>query len=163
MKKSLTIISRGAVFLMGSAVLVVCGILIPEIAREEEVRHPGDPMINVFLIGAWVLATPIFIALYQTTKLLGYIDQKNAFSLKSIHALQIIKFCTIIFGAMIIMCAIILATLAKNADPTEDVAPVGTISFIFTFVSIVIAAFVAVLQRLLKDAIKIKSENDLTV
>jgi len=34
---------------------------------------------------------------------------------------------------------------------------------IFIFVSIVIAVFAAVLQRLLQDAIDIKLENDLTV
>ncbi|WP_219914085.1 DUF2975 domain-containing protein, partial [Bacillus paranthracis] len=37
------------------------------------------------------------------------------------------------------------------------------IGMIIIFASMVIAVFAAVLQRLLKDAIDIKSENDLTV
>ena len=45
----------------------------------------------------------------------------------------------------------------------RDDAPGIIIGMIIIFASMVIAVFAAVLQRLLKDAIDIKSENDLTV
>jgi hypothetical protein len=54
-------------------------------------------------------------------------------------------------------------TLARSLDPREDVTFMVTIGFVFTFVSSVIAVFVAVLQKLLSDAVALKSENDLIV
>ncbi|MED0659949.1 DUF2975 domain-containing protein, partial [Bacillus smithii] len=42
-------------------------------------------------------------------------------------------------------------------------APFGILQFIIIFASLVIAVFAAILQRLLQEAINIKSENDLTV
>ncbi len=45
----------------------------------------------------------------------------------------------------------------------DDAPGIIIIGMIIIFASMVIAVFAAVLQRLLKDAIDIKSENDLTV
>lgn len=41
--------------------------------------------------------------------------------------------------------------------------PIGLVGLIIVFASLVIAVFAAILQRLLQEAINIKSENDLTV
>ena len=163
MKKSLTIISRGAVFLTGAAVVMFLGVLMPEFAREEAISNPNAGPIFPYFLGAWILSIPIFISLHQTLKLLEYIDKNNAFSPKSVKALQIIKLCTIAFAILIFISAIIVVTVAKAIDPKEDVAPVGTIGFVFIFTTIIITAFVAVLQKLLKIAIKIQSENELAV
>jgi hypothetical protein len=48
--------------------------------------------------------------------------------------------------------------IAKKVDP-----PIGFLGLIIIFASLVIAVFAAILQQLLKEAINIKSENDLTV
>lgn len=45
----------------------------------------------------------------------------------------------------------------------DDAPGIIVIGLIIIFASMVIAVFVAVLQKLLKEAIDIKSENDLTV
>jgi hypothetical protein len=45
----------------------------------------------------------------------------------------------------------------------DDAPGVSVIGFIIIFASFVIAVFAAVLERLLQNAIEIKSENDLTV
>lgn len=45
----------------------------------------------------------------------------------------------------------------------DDAPGLIIIGFVPIFASIVIAVFAAVLQRLLQEAINIKSENDLTV
>jgi len=145
------------------AVITVCAILLPELAREEAVGKANPPSATPFLIGAWFLSTPIFIALHQTLKLLNYIDKNMAFSQASVNALQNIKFCALIFSLLIVAGAISVVVLARVNDPTEDITPVFTIGFIITFASGVIVTFVAVLQRLLHDAITIKSENDLIV
>jgi len=48
--------------------------------------------------------------------------------------------------------------IARKVDP-----PIGILGFIIIFASLIIAVFAAILQRLLQEAITIKSENDLTV
>jgi hypothetical protein len=163
MKNGLTFITRGVIYLMAFAVIVVCLILLPELAREEAVGKANPPQAFPFLIAAWALSIPIFIALKQTLKLLGYIDTNKAFSKLSVKALQNIKTCAIVFNILIIAGAITVIISARSIDPGEDITPVVTLGFIFTFTSSVIATFIAVLQRLLQDAIDIKSENDLTV
>lgn len=156
--------TRMVVFLMGAGVFSFCTVLVPEVLREEAVAHPKVHHTDwPFLLGIWVLAAPIFIALYQTLKLLGYIDKNTAFSEKSVKSLRIIKICAFTFGALIILSAITIVVAARAANPTEDVAPVGPIGSVLVLVSVVIATFTAVLQRLLKQAIEMKSENDLTV
>ncbi|MBP2113589.1 hypothetical protein J2Z70_003750 [Paenibacillus silagei] len=45
----------------------------------------------------------------------------------------------------------------------DDAPGIIVIGMILIFASLVIAVFAAVLQKLLKDAIELKSENDLTV
>jgi len=45
----------------------------------------------------------------------------------------------------------------------DDAPGIILIGMVMIFASMVIAVFAAVLQRLLKEAIDIKSENDLTV
>lgn len=52
-----------------------------------------------------------------------------------------------------------LLSYGKKIDPPSFI-PIG---LIIIFSSIVIAVFAAVLQKLLQEAINIKSENDLTV
>jgi hypothetical protein len=163
MKRGLTIITRGIVYLMGIAVLSILAILLPELAREEAVGKANPPTVWPFFVAAWVLSVPIFIALHQTLKLLSYIDGNKAFSDRSVHTLQNIKLCAIAFSIMIALSAITVIVVARIADPREDVTHIVTIGFIFTFASSIVATFAAVLKRLLNDAINIKSENDLIV
>ncbi len=163
MKRGLTLITRGIVYLMGIAVLSICAILLPELAREEAVGKVNPPNSLPYLIGAWILTIPILFALHQTLKLLSYIDKNKAFSHRSVKLLQSIKLCAITFSVMIAVSAITVIVAARIADPREDVTHIVSLGFIFTFASSIVATFAAVMQRLLQDAISIKSENDLIV
>lgn len=164
MKRGLTNFARGVVYLLAIAALAVCFILLPELVREEGVGKPFNPyFIYSFFAGVYVLAIPFFVALYQTHRLLHYIDSNKAFSHGSIKALQNIKSCATIFSVLIIIAVIAGISLAKNIDPTEDVTPFITLGFMCTFASSVVAVFVAVLQKLLAEAVAMKSENDLIV
>jgi hypothetical protein len=162
-KRGLTIVTRGVLYLMGFAVISICVILLPELAREEAVANPNAGPAVPFLIGAWVLSVPIFVALHHTLRLLSYIDTDKAFSVLSVKALQNIKMCAIAFSAMIVFGAITVIVMARISDPREDVTHILTLGFIFTFAASIVATFAAVLKRLLQDAINIKTENDLIV
>jgi len=161
--KSITTVARGVVYFIALGIVTVQTILLPELAREEAAGRANPPITYPFFLGAWILSLPLFIALYQTHNLIRYIDKNMAFSEKSVTALQIIKRCTIAFSIMIALSAITLVVSTHLIDPTEDTPPILMFGTILTLASSIIATFVAVLQRLLKEAIVEKSENDLIV
>lgn len=150
MKEYSTILLKIAVILIGIPVLALCIFWVPGF-----VNYLPYPI----LIGVYASAITYFFALYQALKLISYIDKNKAFSELSVKALKNIKYCA---NTISILYVIITPFLFPIAD--ADDAP-GLVAFpiIIIFASIVIAVFAAVLQRLLKEAIDMKSENDLTV
>jgi hypothetical protein len=158
MKRGSTLFLKMAVFLIGTPVLalVIWGLYwLP--------KHPVNPdyahILYPIVIGMYLSAIPFYIALYQAFKLLGYIDKNEAFSEISVKALKNIKKCAITFS---ILYVIIEPFVFLVAD-LDDAPGLVIIGMIPIFASMVIAVFAAVLQRLLQEAIDIKSENDLTV
>jgi len=111
------------------------------------------------LIGVYASAITFFFALYQAFKLLNYIDKNKAFSELSVTALKNIKYCAI---TICVIYSGIIPFIFPVAD-ADDAPGLVAIPLIIVFASIVVAVFAAVLQKLLKEAIEIKSENDLTV
>lgn len=150
MKQYSTIFLKLAVILIAMPVLALCIFWVPGF-----IGYLPLPII----IGVYATAATFFFAIYQALRLLSYIDKNKAFSELSVTALKNIKYCAIVIS---IIYAILVPFLFPVAD--ADDAP-GLIAFplIIIFASAVIAVFAAVLQRLLKDAIDMKSENDLTI
>jgi hypothetical protein len=148
--KGETLFLKVVVILIGIPVLGLCIFGLPSFANY--LHYP-------VLIGMYAAAVPFFFALYQTLKLLSYIDKNKAFSELSVKALKNIKYCAITIS---ILYAGLIPLLIPIADAGDAPGVVG-FPIIIIFASIVIAVFAAVLQKLLKNAIDIKSENDLTV
>jgi len=145
-----TLFLKIVVFLIGLPVLALCIFGLPSL-----VNYLHYPV----LIGMYAAAVPYFFALYQTLKLLSYIDQNKAFSDLSVGVLKNIKYCAITIS---ILYAGLTPLLIPIADQ-DDAPGVVALGLVITFAAMVIAVFAAVLQKLLKNAIDIKSENDLTV
>jgi hypothetical protein len=154
MKKGSTIFLRGVVILMGIGVLVLCIFVLPRIIGSFDVGG-YDPI----LLGMYLPAIPFFIALYQTLKLLNYIDENKAFSESSVKVLKYIKYCAVTIGGLYVIGLPYIFYVAE----LDDAPGVVAIALVIISASFVIAVFAAVLQKLLKNAIDIKSENDLTV
>jgi hypothetical protein len=91
--------------------------------------------------------------------LLRFIDQNTAFSGSSVRALANIKYCAISMTAVYLVCVPFLFPIADM----DDAPGLLIIGAVFACSPLVIAVFAAVLQRLLQNAIDIKSENDLTI
>jgi hypothetical protein len=73
---------------------------------------------------------------------------------------------TIFLKGVVFLIGIAVLAVCIFALPgvaSRDVAGILMLGFICLFASSVIATFAAILQKLLKDAIEIKLENDLTV
>jgi len=153
MKRSPTIFLRAVIYLIGLAVAGLCVILLG-------VGISGNAgMFLPLMLGMLAAAVPFFFALYQGLLLLSYIDKNGAFSELSIKAIRKIKYCA---GVISVLYALMMPYIIYISE--KDDAPGGVvIGLVLIFAPFVIAVFAAVLERLLQNAIDIKSENDLTV
>lgn len=155
-----TLFLKVAVILMGFPVLALCVFLVPELGDIAAKLFPKFAYIKYLVsIVFYASALPFYFALYQAIKLLSYIDNNKAFSELSVKALKKIKYCAITISCMHVLVWPLFYFFAEK----DDAPGVIFIGLIVPFASIVIAVFAAVLQKLLKNAIDIKSENDLTV
>lgn len=155
-----TLFLKAVIILMAIPVLAVCIFVVPPLSSFVAEIIPQWAFLQyVFLIAIYLTAVAYFTALYQTLKLLGYIDKNIAFSERSVKALKNIKYCAIVITVLYILCLPIILYMAQ----VDDAPGLGGIGMIITFGAMVIAVFAAVLQKLLQNAIDIKSENDLTV
>lgn len=143
---------------MALPVLALCLVGLPQIANEAIAYFPDYWLYPVF-IGLYLSAIPFLFALYQALRLLSYIDKNKAFSALSVTALKKIKSCAIVISILYAACAPFLYFLAQF----DDAPGILAIGLIIVFGSLVIAVFAAVLQKLLQNAIDIKSEHDLTI
>ncbi len=154
MKRGSTLFLRGVVILIGLFILALCVFVLPVGIRTDRVGYYAP-----ILWGLYVPAIPFFFALYQTMNLLGHIDRNEAFSEMSVSALKNIKYSA---GAIATLFTAGLPYIYYAAD-RDDAPGVLAIALVITFASLVIATFAAVLQKLIQNAVDIKSENDLTV
>ncbi|QIZ05607.1 DUF2975 domain-containing protein [Priestia megaterium] len=158
MKRGSTLFLRMAVFLIGIPVLAFCIFGLSWLAKNP-VNPDFDHILYPIVIGMYVSVIPFFVALYQAFKLLSYIDKNQAFSELSVKALKNIKICAMTISGLYV---VILPFVYLVAD-LDDAPGLIIIGMVPIFASLVIAVFAAVLQRLLQEAIDIKSENDLIV
>ncbi|RAR43895.1 DUF2975 domain-containing protein [Paenibacillus sp. MDMC362] len=160
MKRGSTLFLRIAVILIGIPVLALCIFVVPEIAEFISELYPDHTYLRYLVfIDLYATAIPFYFALYQAYKLLGYIDKNKAFSELSVRVLKNIKNCAAIISSLFVVGMPLFYLIAEK----DDAPGIILIGMALIFASMVIAVFAAVLQKLLKEAIDIKSENDLTV
>ena len=164
-----TFFMRVIVVLLGLVILIPCILFLPHVveilksALEEMSSQEGSlfaVMYFLVYIAIYFALIPFLMAIYQTLKLLGYIDVKETFSEKTIKALKTIKNCAIailsiyIIGVMPIICYFAI----YNGMPSGII-----IWAALSLIPMAIAVFASMLGNLIKEAIDIKSENDLTI
>lgn len=139
--------------------LALCIFLVPEMANFVANLYPNNaPIKYLVFIVMYGAAVPFYVALYQAFNLLQYIDENTAFSELSVKSLKNIKRCAVTISGLYVLGLPLFHFIAKKMEP-----PIGLVGLIIIFASFVSAVFTAILQRLLQEAINIKSENDLTV
>jgi len=111
-----------------------------------------------FLAYAYLASIPFFVALYQAFNVLGYIRENKAFSQATVKALRTIKFC-----ALGIVGFVAVGELFIMLGDSDDRAGGVFIGILITFGSVVVATAAAMFERILQNAMDIKSANDLTV
>ncbi len=154
MKTGSTFFLRAVVFLLGAIVLALCVFVLP-------LGIIGDKtgLYRPLLLGMYIPAIPFFFALHQSLKLLSYIDKNSAFSKLSVDALKKITYCGIAISGLYTVGMPYIFYVADK----DDAPGAAAIGFVIIFASAVIAVFAGLLQKLLRNAIAIKEENELTV
>ncbi|MCZ8519479.1 MULTISPECIES: DUF2975 domain-containing protein [Paenibacillus] len=160
MKQGTTLFLKMAVILIGIPLLALCIFVVPKIGDFARELYPEMAyMKSLVVIDLYAAAIPFYFALYQAFKLVSYIDKNQAFIELSVRALKNIKYCAITISTLYLLGMPLYYLMGKRIDPPSFI-PMG---LVIIFASMVIAVFAAVLQRLLQEAMNIKSENDLTV
>ena len=143
---------------MGVPILVLCIFGLFWLAK-----NPANPayahILYPIILGIYLSAIPFYTVLYKAFRLLSYIDKNIAFSELSVKALKHIKYCAIIISTLYVIIMPFVYLLADK----DDAPGLILISAFPVFASAVIAVFAAVLQKLLKKALDIKTDNDLTI
>ncbi|MED1511264.1 DUF2975 domain-containing protein [Bacillus proteolyticus] len=160
MKQGSTLFLKTAIILIGIPVLALCIFLVPNIGNYAAELYPDIAYIKyLVLLNLYATVVPFYFALYQAFKLVSFIDKGNAFSKLSVRALKKIKHCAVTISILYVVGMPLFYLVAER----DDAPGIIILGMLLIFASMVIAVFAAVLQSLLKNAIDIKSENDLTV
>ena len=153
-----------SIFLQILVVLIGLGVFIfllwePQI----EGRNANATFFEIyfndpFLAYVYVASISFFVALYQAFKVLGYAGKNNVISQAAVNALRTIKSCAI---AIVGFAAVGLLIIMFNES--DDRAGGVSMGILIIFSSVVVTAAAAMSERVLRNALEIKSENDLTV
>lgn len=111
-----------------------------------------------FLAYAYIASISFFVALYQAFKLLGYAGSNTVFSQAAIKSLRTIRFCAIAIVGFVAIGEIVIVL-----SDSDDRAGGLFMGILITFGSTVIATTAAMFERILQNAVDLKSESDLTV
>jgi hypothetical protein len=160
LKRSSTLFLKFVIFLI--ALPVALGLLwFPQ----TEGRAVNLDLISIytdpFIIYIFIGSIPFFTGLYQAFKLLGYIEQNKAFSQSAVDTLRNMKYCALTLIGFIAPALAFIFYMSKTQ--TEDGAGPIALGLVVIFAAAVIATAAGVFQKLLQNAVDIKSENDLTV
>ena len=159
MKKSSIIFLQVVIVLIGIGALA---LLLWEPRLEGRNAHATNFEIyfnDPFLVLVYVGSIPFFAALYQSFKLLGYAGQNKIFSQAAVKSLRTIKYCALAIIGFVVVEEVFIMLNHGNDDAAGGVF----MGVLITFGSIVVATAAAMFERILQNAVDIKSENDLTV
>jgi hypothetical protein len=112
-----------------------------------------------FIIYGYIASISFFVGIYQAFKLLNFIDANKAFSQGAVNTLKNMKFASLSLIGFIALAVLYIRFFGQGDDAAGPTALGIGVSFSVA----VIATATAVFQKLLQNAVDMKSENDLTV
>lgn len=164
LNSTITMKRSATVFLQVVVIMIAIGALAFLLgAPHREGRNANATTFEVyfkdpFLAYVYVASIAFFTALYQAFRLLRFAGKNMMFTPEAVQAIRIIKYCALIIIAFVFVSVIFV----PFGDP-EDRPPGVMMRLVVTFGAIVVAAAAATFERLLQNAVEMKSENDLTV
>lgn len=160
MKKSSTIFLQVVIVLIGVGALALM-LWEPHLEGRNVNATPFEIYFkDPFLAYAYISSIAFFMALYQAFKVLGYVRENKTFSPVTVKALRVIKYCAVSLAGFIVAAEAYLFIAVRGKD---DIAGGVAMGLMMIFVSVVVATAAAMFEKILQNAVEIKSENDLTV
>ncbi len=159
MKRISTLFLQAAVLLIGIVALAIL-IRVPLTEGRAENLDLFSIYFDPFILYAYTASIAFFVVLYKAFRLLGYIRQKRVFSTESVKTLKSIKYSAFALGILIVLAGLYIRLFHHQDD---DPAGFIAICIVTAFVSTVVATAAAIVEKLLQNAIEMKSENDLTI
>jgi hypothetical protein len=159
MKRISTPFLQVVIVLIGIAAIVIM-IRLPLTEGRAKDLDIFNIYADPFILYGYASSIAFFVALYKAFKLLGYIGQNKVFSSSSVGALKSIKYCAIVLSVLIVIAGVYIKIFHNKED---DPAGFLGLCIVTTFASIVVATAAAVFEKILQNAIDMKSENDLTI
>src|SRR5215475_6735662 len=157
MKRGSTIFLQVVIVLFGAGILTFL-LWEPHVEGVNAHARFFAVYFDPFIVYAYIGSIPFFVGLYHAFRLLGYIGRNEIFSERSVRALRTIKHC-----ALVLIGFVAVSVLFMIGGDRDDRPPGVFMRLLITFPSIVVAITAAMLERILQNAVDIKSENDLTV
>lgn len=160
MKKTSTRFLQAIITLIGIGVLALM-LWEPHLEGRNVNATPFEIYFkDPFLAYAYLASIFFFVALYQAFKILGYVAENKIFSQAAVKALRIIKYCAMAIIGFVIGAEVYFFVIVRG---TDDITGGVAMGVIMIFVAAVSATAAAMFERILQNAVDIKSENDLTV
>ncbi|MEO7990149.1 MAG: DUF2975 domain-containing protein [Chryseolinea sp.] len=159
MKRISTLFLQAVIVLIGIVALAIM-IRFPMTEGRAKDLDLFSIYADPFILYGYAASITFFVALYKAFKLLGYIGQNKVFSPNSVGALKSIKYCAIALSILIVTAGLYIRIFHNKED---DPAGFLAICIVTTFASIVVATAAAIFEKILQNAIDMKSENDLTI
>ena len=158
MKRSSTLFLKAVLLLIG--VGVFAGLIwFPQTEGRAADLDLFSIYSDLFIIYIYIGSIPFFVGLFQAFKLLNLIDANKAFSQGAVNTLKNMKFASLSLIGFIALAMFYIRLAAHGDDPAGPTA----LGIIVSFAVAVVATAAGVFQKLLQNAVDIKSENDLTV
>jgi hypothetical protein len=160
MKRGSTIFLQIVTLLLGAGVLAFL-LGLPQVeGRNVHATQFEIYFKDPFLAYIYLAFVPFFIGLYQGFKILGYARRDEIFFPGSVRALRIIKYCALTMAIFILGAEGYIFIFIRG---TDDIAGGVMMGLFVILACAVIGTAAAVFERILQNAVDIKSENDLTV
>jgi hypothetical protein len=117
-----------------------------------------DPFLALVYAGS----IPFFVALYQAIRALGYVGRNQVFSPEVVKALRTIRYCALAIIGFVVVEEIWIMLMIDESDRDNPGAPI-LLGLLIVLPSIVVATVAGMFERIVQNAVALKTENDLTV
>jgi hypothetical protein len=156
MKRILLLFLQAVIVLIGIATLYLM-IRFPLTEGRAQNLDLFSIYFDPFILYGYASSIAFFVALYKAFKLLGYIAQNKLFSPTSVRTLRSIKYCAITLSILIAMGGLYIRIFHNKED---DPAGFLAMCIVTTFISVAIAAAVAMLEKIVQKTIAGKTEKN---
>jgi len=156
-RMSISLFQIGVLFIT-LCVVLLAALWLPQTAAYFAEDAPEYAYLQYPLLGAiYATLIPFLFAIVEGLRLSRRVAQNDAFSDMSVLHLKRIKMCAFIISLLYLVGGIVLNALV-------DMAPgIALLGIIIMLASLMIGLISGILEELLRKALEIQEENDLTV